>query len=304
MTQIISVITKEFVLLASDRRLTYASGPRAGEIFNDDTCKLVSLCNVCGIGYTGLARICNKPTHEWIATILASEKCRDPASASRIISERATLEFSKVPEFIRHQTFLMTGWVKFNNLEGFRSFFCFITNSLDNFGRVLPKAMDAFQCRIKVLSDTESMLWTSIGQPLTQERESRLERSLRKLVVKEIGPREALRLLSDEIINTSTVANNVTVGDKILGLCIPRLSIERQLQTGQSTLLATQPILNSAAFTYFERGYSELRQYGPTFVCGDSILTDTMTVNDPSRNYQSVAVRIIPRSPKKPKAPP
>ena len=55
MTQIISVITKDYVLLASDRRLTIGEGPRQGQLVDDDTCKLISLCNTCGIGYSGLA---------------------------------------------------------------------------------------------------------------------------------------------------------------------------------------------------------------------------------------------------------
>jgi len=75
-TQILSVITQEYALLVSDRLLTVGDGPKAGAVFTDDECKLVSLCNICGIGYSGLARLGGSPTHEWIAKTLAVSRPR------------------------------------------------------------------------------------------------------------------------------------------------------------------------------------------------------------------------------------
>ena len=61
MTLAISVITKDYALLAPDGRLTWGAGPRRGEVADDDTCELVSLCNTFGIGYSdGMRRlVCN-----------------------------------------------------------------------------------------------------------------------------------------------------------------------------------------------------------------------------------------------------
>jgi len=73
MTQIIAAITQDYVLLVVDRKLTFLEGHKRGQCKDDDTCKLVSLCNMSGIGYTGLAEIDGIPTHEWIATTLASK---------------------------------------------------------------------------------------------------------------------------------------------------------------------------------------------------------------------------------------
>lgn len=75
MTQIIAALTPDYVLVASDRRLTLANGPRRGEVLDDDTCKLVLLCGVWGIAYTGFARLQGTPTHEWIALTLAKANC-------------------------------------------------------------------------------------------------------------------------------------------------------------------------------------------------------------------------------------
>jgi hypothetical protein len=98
MTQIIAAITKEYALLASDRRLTRISGPQVGQILDDDTCKLVSLCNTCGIGYTGLSTIDGEPTHEWIAKVLAGANCGGPEAASRVLAGRAERALAK-PEY-------------------------------------------------------------------------------------------------------------------------------------------------------------------------------------------------------------
>jgi hypothetical protein len=94
MTQAISVISKDYALLTSDRRLTLEAGPRRGEVADDDTCELVSLCNTFGIGYSGLAHVEGSPTYEWIAKTLASDGCNDAPRASQILKERAARIFS------------------------------------------------------------------------------------------------------------------------------------------------------------------------------------------------------------------
>jgi hypothetical protein len=46
MTQIIAALTPDYVLLASDRQLTAVHGAHKGQRVHDDTCKLVSVCNI------------------------------------------------------------------------------------------------------------------------------------------------------------------------------------------------------------------------------------------------------------------
>jgi hypothetical protein len=48
-TQILAALTHEYVLVASDRRLTIPNGLHKGETADDNTCKLVVLCGVWGI---------------------------------------------------------------------------------------------------------------------------------------------------------------------------------------------------------------------------------------------------------------
>jgi hypothetical protein len=294
MTQIVSVITKDYALLASDRRLTVGEGPRLGELVDDDACKLVSLYNTCGIGYSGLARIEGKATHEWIATTLASANCRGPAKASQVLAERAGRVLASVPVSIRRQIFLIAGWELFTKPPGLRSFFSVITNALDESGQALAQPRALFDCRVRALHDGEELLWYVIGQPLPTERSEQLERNLRRLVEREIGPKEALRLLVDEIVNTSVNEKCKSVGSRVLGFCIPRRSVELQMQSGSSRMVAKQPGDDWVTFAYFQPTYNELQQYGPTFVCGEhAAVTDVKTENDPTRDFQSSEFRIL-----------
>lgn len=293
MTQIIAVITKEYALLASDRRLTIATGPRRGQVVDDDACKLVSLCNTCGIGYSGLAHIEGAPTHEWIAKTLASVNCRDPDTASRTLAEHAAPALSGVPPSIRRQIFLICGWAWFGEQPQLRSHFCVVTNMLDQSGRPLAEAREAFDRRVRALRDNEELLWHSMGESISKTRFQVLDRNLRRLVRREIGPREALRLLVDEIIHSSVVEKRIGVGTRILSFCIPRQSVETQMRTGHSFAVADQPNEALAAFTYFDPTYDQLEQYGPTFICGEFAATDIKTEDDPARNFQSSKMRLL-----------
>jgi len=293
MTQAISVITKDYALLASDRRLIFGDGPRRGELADDDTCKLVSVCNICGVGYTGLAKIEASPTHEWIAKTLASNG-GDPSRVGHILQEHATRFFCKLkPSGRIPQEFLVSGWGQFSELSGLRPFMRLVTNLRDQSGRPLSEPADSFANLLKVLVNDQTLYCWGIGQPLRENRWQQLEKNLQRLVKREIGPSAGLRLLVDEIVNTALVERNTAVGAKILGFCIPKGSVERQLETGHSAMLAKQPDNETVTFTYFESGYSELRQYGPTFVCGENAYTDIVTENDPAHDFQSSQFRIL-----------
>jgi hypothetical protein len=291
MTQIVSVITQEYALLVSDRLLTFMEGPMIGQMAADDECKLVSLCNTCGIGYSGLAQLGGSPTHEWIAKTLAAANCRDASQASQVLSQMAPGAIPNLGPKLRRQTFLLAGWAHFDQPPGLRSHFCVVTNALDQNGQLLAAARPEFDRRVRALKDQEQFLWCTVGQTVRPERVRDLERNLRRLVTRQIGPREALRLLVDEVRSTHLAEKSV--GDKILGFCIPKKSVESQLRTGHSTALAGLPDEHSAAFTYFDPTYNELRQYGPAYVCGELAATDIQTEHDAARHFQSSQMRIL-----------
>lgn len=209
MTQVIAAVTQDYVLLVADRKLTFLVGPQRGETKDDDTCKLVSLCNTSAIGYTGLAELEKLPTHQWIATVLASEHCSESGPASRILVERARKALLGVSPGLRRQTFILVGWSRFLDLAGVRPYIGVVTNMMDSLGRPLTEPGDGFVQSVRALRDAEDLRIQIVGQPLLSGRDQLLERNLKRLIVREISPIAALRLLVDEIIHTAGVSTTV-----------------------------------------------------------------------------------------------
>jgi hypothetical protein len=74
---------RDYVLLASDRQLTFIDGANKGKVAEDNACKLVSFLHLFGIGYSGPSRLERKATHEWIATTIAAAGARNVDEATR-----------------------------------------------------------------------------------------------------------------------------------------------------------------------------------------------------------------------------
>ena len=70
------------------------------------------------------------------------------------------------------------------------------------------------------------------------------------------------------------------------------------MNTGQFMMIAKQPDDVFATFTYFEPGFSDLRQYGPTMTCGEVATTDFVGENDPDRPGDQTARMMILAWPK------
>jgi hypothetical protein len=290
-TQIIAAITQEYVILASDRRLTYADGYLKGQPYKD-ICKLVNLCGTTGIGYSGVGEMKGRiPTHEWIAKTLAEAGCLDAASAERTLVARTPEALSATPPRWRTHIFVLAGWAHFGDPPVLRPYLAKITNMVDPSGRQAERPLESFCSSRRYLREQEDLLLEVTGQRIISPRLGSLDKNLRRLVRRELGPKEALRLLVDEVIHTSK--HCPAVGSKVLGFCIPHKAAQQFFEKGKQVTLAAQPNLDDAAFTYFEEGYSELRQYGPTTICGQWAVTDVEAQNDPSRDFQSSSIRIL-----------
>jgi len=289
MTQILAALTQDYVLVASDRQLTVVSGPRKGQVEDDNTCKLVSLCGIWGIAYTGFAELQGVPTHEWIAVRLAENSCRNPYVAAHILAGEGARAL-KVGPFPLELTFLIAGWARLNR-DSLQPHFLLISNMHDAEGKRRNTAGQDLNWFERKLKPEELYASRVIGQPLPTGRGKDLDRFFRRVLKRKISPKPAMQAFVNEIINTSSSRSGV--GDKVLAFAIPRAAAQRTYETGDHMMLAMEPDLHTAAFCYFDPAYSQLRQYGPTFVCGDSAVTDVEGVDDPARNFQSSSFRIL-----------
>jgi hypothetical protein len=291
MTQIISVITKDYVILASDRLLTHGTGPQAGQVIHDDECKLVSLCHMSGIAYSGLAHLGGMPTHKWIAKTLAVAGCRDAGHASEVLIAKAPAAIPNVAATLRRQTFVISGWARFDNVDGLQPHICVVSNYLGQELEPLAYPQLTFRRRIRLLQDRELAFGFPIGVSIRSDRATTFARNLRRITENGVGPRDALRLIISEIF--ATHCQDGTVGDKVLALCIPRSNAESMKTAGHGSLSGLPANTMSATYSYFDREYNEFRQPGPTIVCGEFAATDLMYTNEPSKPLQAVSWRIL-----------
>lgn len=289
MTQILAALTQEYVLVASDRRLTIVSGPRKGQIYDDNTCKLVSLCGIWGIAYTGFSELEGTPTHEWIAIHLAKNNCRSPYIGAQILAAEGARALEVAP-FSLELTFLIAGWAR-SDIGLLQPHFLLVTNTYDRDGKQRNSVGQDLHVFERRLRPEELYASRVIGQPLAAGRGKHLDRSFRRMLKHRNSPRPAMQAFANEIAHTAD--RSVSVGNKVLAFSIPKAAARRSYQTGDNLILAMEPDLLTTAFCYFDPDYSQLRQYGPTFVCGDSAVTDIETEDDPARNFQSSTFRIL-----------
>jgi hypothetical protein len=289
MTQVLTVLTKNYVLVACDRRLTFLNGGATPTVAHDNTCKLVSLCGVWGIAYTGLAVLNHRPTHEWIAWELAERNCGSPYVAARVLAERAPAALAAA-RLQLEQTFIVAGWARFQD-GSLVPHFLIVSNAFGADGQRRSVPATDFVILERMLKPEELYAPQVIGQPLPANRAQHLHRLFRRILTRELSPRIPMRALAREISNTATI--NKTVGENVLAFCIPRAAAQKTYQNGASTILAKEPDLISPSFCYFDPEVKEAKQYGPTVVCGESAFTDFETENDPSRSYQSSSVRVL-----------
>ena len=292
MTQILGVLTRRSVLLAADRRLTEIG---TGRVVHDDTCKIVSLCNAAGIAYTGLARLDGIPTHEWICHRLADAVVRRAAEAIPVITESATQSFMKLPtRNLYPHTFLLAGYESFLH-AGVKPMFALITNMRNSSGETLQSPAPTFIAFQFVLPAQQRIHSVAAGARLSSSRHAALVRNMGRAYSRNTSDEALLRLMTETIVQTSR-RPTMAVGERVLTMSIPKDSVDPTSR--MSVMLAAPATTDAATFGYLVPGASRVLQYGPSFVCGDHAVTDIVTQDDPSRDLQSVSVRIL-RLPKR-----
>jgi hypothetical protein len=272
MTQVLGLITHSDVFLVSDRLLTFLGTNTPAD---DARCKLVAICSWGGVGYTGFAEIEGIPTHEWICHRLADQNVRLMVPVAEVIRSTATDAFGRmqgIPPY-PHE-FLVVGFTQLRPNDVQRTMLMRISNIYDrDRKRIAPSAH--FCVHPTCLGPRGDFHFETVGVRLPPERARSLARNIYSLLRRRIGRQELLRLLVDEIVHTSTY--EPMVGDKVLAMRIPRLPL---IAAHSGSLLFGAQTFATATFAYFERGYSELRQYGPAAVCGQGALANIETTSE------------------------
>ena len=239
MTQVLALMTHDYVLLAADRRVCVVDPKRLDKgvlVREDEHCKMVCLCSRASIAYSGLAEIRKVATDKWMGSRLADAGSVDPRNAADVIRDQATLQFRKLrdhhphyPNSIWRHTFAMVGWGGFTDSPGLRPLICVISNHLDVSGRELDYRRDNFEWNVYRLREQELFRFFAAGEQL--RRRDYFAKSVYGLLKETADPARVLQRLVDEIVFTSQwqklKGKQPTVGHNVLGLCIPRKGAER-----------------------------------------------------------------------------
>jgi hypothetical protein len=293
MTQIIGLITEKYVLLTSDRMVTYQNEHGDVELRDDKTCKLVNFENKAGIAHSGLAELGGYPTNEWIGKTLAENNCREVSQAVATLKERASILLKDIDIKFRSIEFVVAGWSPVDNNPGLRPTLTRISNCYDGKGQILNVPKEELEVKTLALKNGRSFLFMEGGLELTDLRRTRFNSEVAEILDRQGPAMEVLNTMNQEIIRTSITQEVKTVGSSILSMCLPRAAAIMAGLNGKPFFLATEPTDLYASFYYFENGYSKTVQYGATFVSNGCALTDIVVQDIPEEQFQHTQIKIL-----------
>jgi hypothetical protein len=218
MTQVVTCLTRDFVAVAADRRLTEL---RTGKLVDDEAQKLVVIGTQVAVAYTGLANVKPPPRGEtdlWLLTKLEPLPDLLPDILKRV-EAAATETFKWIthlgPQAKRH-AFVFAGWQD-DGRDGWQPFAATCSNALDQRGRWEDYARPRFDTRVSVFRD-DGIDLGAFGQPWSESTRDWLQRSI--LERGRIAPAEALALVAAAIRRTART--NPAVGRGLQAVLLPR----------------------------------------------------------------------------------
>lgn len=263
MTLILSLATPDYIVQASDRRLTVGSGPRIGELVDDDSNKVTLFCNRMSFAYTGLAAIDGKRTDIWMVDILSKVIRNSTTDAWKELIREANSSFSNMQDKrIKRQAFVGIGWVRGTPIEPLQPIICTVSNALNNDLDWLPEATDQFRMQSRLLRAGRPYLFVATGQRLPHNIRRDLERNFKKIAGRRIGPLAIGRLLAEAIWDIAS--QNNAVGSNLMLVNLPKIAVENS----RGFISAQMPDENSISFAYISPDNPAGVFYGPNVVCG------------------------------------
>jgi hypothetical protein len=198
MTLIMGCITRDYAVLASDRRLVWhAPGRKVHRTpAEENRNKAVLLCGQFYLGYTGLAAIERTDTDQWLAERLIE---KDPSKYFGTIAEESTRAFRWL-RGDKRQAYLIVGWNVPEATNDPHPLAVLITNYLADNGRTwLRQARDEFTVRGYTIPPSEDHVLCWVGQELFPPEIEKLRRYLDLHIRRGGGPRGIAWLLATQI---------------------------------------------------------------------------------------------------------
>jgi hypothetical protein len=270
MTLLLSVITADFVVQASDRRVT-----RGTKVVDDDTVKSVLFNGHAAFAFTGLARLPAskaalahrgaemdggyRPTSQWIAEVvsLPAKLMEDVLDNIRVEAEAAFAAMGPAARKIPHG-FVGVGW-QGTPLEPI----LYLVSNI-----VTTTVTRQFHISRAPLAGLPYRLHSSL--PLPPKIDKRMSRRMKETVDRKLGAGAVSRVLLETIREVADQNRRGTVGRGIIQVCIPKAPVVELVAEREYRITSGQPPHpEQITFQFFPAGKDEGVAYSPyvTF-CG------------------------------------
>jgi hypothetical protein len=265
MTLILGCITKDYVALASDRRLTrYEPGsPRHGEAITDNRNKNIVYCNHIHIGYTGLASIDGQRMDLWVADKLAGAQTAQEAFEN--FTDEATRAFKPIQPDLRGHSFLAVGWITpSSSPDSLLPAFILVSNNMNDRWQVLAQPEEHFTRRAYSMASPSECQLRWVGRGVTANEAEQHHQYLLGHVRRGGDPAGAALILANCI---RTVAKrDAAVGKGILLSVLSKSAVGQPVSTSMTG--APGPMAeHNCWYIPPDDDRNNPVQYAPTYVC-------------------------------------
>ena len=227
MTEIISVLTDEYVALVSDRRVTWEDGTQ-----EDTDTKTFNLFGQFLMGFTGFARIDGFRMERWVADVLRGVPTEEYFNV--LFREIGAVFDQLRPSKRKSQAFLATGYASLQPGGRVHPMNVVISNSVDNNGNFSLSALQReFTVYIEPLGSRRHVV-RSVGYAMPEKARLILEHKIR-VVTKEdpSNPERAAGPLVNALRETAEISKG-WVGKAVLFASLPRCAVPSPgMVTGQ-----------------------------------------------------------------------
>lgn len=267
MTQILNVVTRDWIYQASDRRLTFLDGRLADE----DQNKIVFFEGRLALAFTGLAKIRSQTSDRWLASTLQRSSSDSLSDALETVRSEATKTFCAFGTTLRQQrlAFVGVGWTRLSNHEQLLPLQCWVSNCHNEQGQPVTTTNGTFQAGHRVWTGTDVLELSEYGCDLKPHTRSRVIRTLRAIMKRREQKPEAVKRVLVDAIRT-TAKRCPLVGSSVLTMSLPRKAVR-----DNASLLWAGPTSDGLSFDCAPESQSALVPYSPIVVsAGNAILED------------------------------
>jgi hypothetical protein len=276
MTLLLSVLTQDYVVQVSDRRVVMLPGAR---LRDDDSVKAVLLHGHAAFAYTGLARLPAseaaraargeaggyRDTSEWLAEVLSLGSTLDEVLTN--LKVEAADAISRAPTPLRNcaQAFVGIGW-EGDPLEP-------VLYQVWNYGK--GRVAKDFELATGRLEGEEYGAHSSRQLPPMIDNE--LNRRLTDCMKRGLGPSATARVLVETV--RSVARGDRTVGRGVIQVCLPRGPVQDMQAEKEWLMSAHAPNLEHITFQHLPAYKDDGVPYSPVMVLG-GLITPRLILGD------------------------